>query len=405
MLQIKPLNFIKALSTALELSRTGISMHHCRTAIIAKHIGEALELGQNDIQILSYAALLHDIGAAANWDEKHKIAHDDSNDYIFNHAEAGYMLLKDSPQLSPLAAVIRHHHDRYAGGNPSGLSGGAIPLASRIIHLADRLEVSIKTTRHIFFQRSDILRMLRRNKFFDPYIIDAVCSLADKDYFWLDIIDPSYQNRFTQGLEFFGSFAFSSDDIEQIAAVFSDIVDATSSFTAAHSRNVVRICELLAKQYGYSAEELHRLRVAGLLHDIGKLSIPNEVLNKPGKLSATELSLLKQHPYYTLRILEQIDGFETIAAWAAQHHEKLNGNGYPFEIGGAEIGQGSRIMAIADVFSSLVEHRPYKQRFSKDEVLRILQDMVDDNSLDGRIVRDLKDSMQDAWALVQDPVR
>lgn len=404
-MQIQPVTFIKALSTALELSQKGISMHHCRTAIIASHIGQELQLAQNDIQRLCYAALLHDIGAAARWDEKHRIIHDDDSSFIFNHAEEGYSLLKNSPQLCPLAETVRHHHDRYQGGNPSGLSGDAIPLASRIIHVADRLEVSIRPEQHIFFQRDAIMGMLGGNRFFDPNVVAAVASLAGKDYFWLDIIDLSYQNRFLQGLEFFGTIAFSAEDIEQIATLFADVIDATSAFTAAHSKNVVRIAELVAKQYGFSTEELHRLRVAGLLHDIGKLSIPNEILNKPGKLSPVELSLLKQHPYYTLRILQQIDGFETVAAWASQHHEKLSGHGYPFQLDGAEIGLGSRIMAVADVFASLVEHRPYKPRLGPDEVLRLLQEMVEDGSLDGRIVGELRESVREAWELVRDPIR
>lgn len=404
MLQIQPIHFIKALSSALELSQKGISMHHCRTAIIANHIGSELGLGQNDIQTVSYAALLHDIGAAANWDEKHRIVHDDDSGFIFNHAEEGYWLLRESPQLSSLATVVRYHHDRYSGGNPSGFSGQQIPLTSRIIHAADRMEVSITSDRHIFFQRDAVLKGIMNNRFFDPMVVDAVRKLAEKDYFWLDMIDWSYQNRFLQGLEFFGTLSFSADDIEQIAYVFSNVIDATSSFTAAHSKNVVRVAELLASQYGFSNEELQRLRVAGLLHDIGKLSIPNEILNKAGKLAPTELRMLKQHPYYTLRVLQQIDGFDSIAAWASQHHEKLGGQGYPFCLKSEEIGLGSRIMAVADVFSSLAEHRPYKEPLQPEQTLRMMQEMVTDQSLDGRIVRDIGECMSEAWRLVADPL-
>ncbi|MDR7866633.1 MAG: HD domain-containing protein [Sporomusaceae bacterium] len=326
---IHPVNFIQAMSTALEMSSKGISSHHCRTAIIVKHIGEELNLTQNDMQVLIYASLLHDIGAAANWDEKHNIVHVDKDESIFNHAEAGYNLLKDSAQLSPLSSAIRHHHDRFNGGNPSGLSGYDIPLVSRIIHVADRIEVSIMSDCHIFPQREKIIVAIRDNSFFDPEIVDVVSGFALKDYFWLDIVNPSYQSRFLRGLDYFGKLKFSAHDIEQIAHIFANVVDATSSYTATHSKNVARIAELLAHMYGFSEEEQQLFRMAGLLHDIGKLSIPNEILDKPGNLNFAEASIVVQHPYYTLRVLEQIEGFDMLAIWASRHHEKLNGAGYP----------------------------------------------------------------------------
>lgn len=132
----------KALSSALELSVTGISEHHHRTAMIARNIGSELGISQNQMEILIYASLLHDIGAASNWHEKHFIVHNDDDMVVFNHAEAGYHILEGSSQLGILAESIRYHHDRYCGGNPSGFVGTEIPLLSRIIHVADRIEAT-----------------------------------------------------------------------------------------------------------------------------------------------------------------------------------------------------------------------------------------------------------------------
>lgn len=401
---IHPVNFIQAMSTALEMSSKGISSHHCRTAIIAKHIGAAVNLSQHDLQILIYASLLHDIGAAANWDEKHNIVHTDKGKKIFDHAEAGYFLLKDSIQLSPLSNAIRHHHDRYHGGNPSGFMGADIPLVSQIIHIADRMEVSINPAQHIFSQRDFIISSIRDTNFFDTYLVDVVNNLSLKDYFWLDVVNPSYQNRFLRGLDFFGKLTFTANDIEQIAYIFSNVVDATSSFTAAHSKNVARISEFLARLYGFSEEEQQWFRMAGLLHDIGKLSIPNKILDKAGKLTSAESSIVLQHPYYTLRVLEQIEGFDLVATWASQHHEKLNGKGYPFKIACTTISLGSRIVAVADVFSALLERRPYRDRLSLEKSIKIMKDMVSDGSLDYKVVRNLEEADQKAWELINDEV-
>lgn len=145
------------MSTALELTSKGISKHHLETAIISNSIALHLQLPQDTLQTLLNSALLHDIGAASNWEEKHLIIHNDQNAFIFNHAEVGNKILKDSRHLSALSIPIRHHHDRFSGGNPSDLRGQDIPLLSRIIHLADRIDVLIDKNDHIFNQRNKIL--------------------------------------------------------------------------------------------------------------------------------------------------------------------------------------------------------------------------------------------------------
>lgn len=184
---IHPVDLIKALSSSLELSVTGISDHHHRTAIIARNIGAELGISQNQLEVLIYASLLQDIGAASNWDEKHFVIPNEDDMMVFNHAEAGYKLLKDSPQLGILAEPIRYHHDRYYGGNPSGFTGTEIPLLSRIIHVADRIEVKIDNSQHIFIQR--IINSLESNEYFDMEIVDAVKTAGKKECFWLDMVN------------------------------------------------------------------------------------------------------------------------------------------------------------------------------------------------------------------------
>lgn len=389
-LKINPISFINAISNALELSAVGISKHHHRTAIIAQYIGKYLIISQNELQVLIYSALLHDIGAAADWDEKHFITHEENDIRIFNHAEEGYNILKESPQLGLLAIPIRYHHDRFNGKNPSGLNGKDIPLISRIIHIADRIEVQIDKECHIFNQCNDIISNIENCDFYDQDLVKVVKELSKTQYFWLDIVNPEYEKNFLNNLCFFGKLLFDIDDMTIIAEMFSKIIDATSHYTASHSRNVANVAKFLAEKRGFCENEVKEFYLAGLLHDLGKLAIPNEILNKPGKLTREEFNIIKQHPYYSHRILEQVDGFENIAQWVGAHHETLDGKGYPYKQKPENIKLGSRILSVADVFSALIEDRPYRKGMPVSEAIDIMDCMVQDLKLDINIVDDVK---------------
>ncbi len=385
-LKIHPISFIKAMSSALELTSKGISKHHLETAIIANSIAHQLQLSQDALQTLLYSALLHDLGAASNWEEKHLIMHDDQQAGIFNHAEAGYKVLKGSRHLSVLSIPIRYHHDRFSGGNPSGLSGQDIPLLSRIIHIADRIDVLIDKNDHIFNQRNRILDYIEKPDMFDPELIQVVKHLAKTESFWLDIVNSSYHQGFLNELDFLGKLMFDSDDLIQIAEIFSNIVDETSPFTVNHSKNVAIVSSALAKIHGYNQEEIKMFYLAGLLHDLGKLAVPNAILTKPGKLSEKEFDLIKQHPYYSFRILEQIEGFNHIATWVSQHHESLDAQGYPFKLTMDKISLGARIITVADVFCALTEDRPYRSGLDVVQTLEIMTNMAMQHKLDTHIV-------------------
>lgn len=164
----------------------------------------------------------------------------------------------------------------------------------------------------------------------------------------------------------------SLDEMVKLTEFMSRVVDFRSPFTAMHSAGVAATAAALAKRAGMSEDECRQIRIAGYLHDIGKLKIPNEILEKPGKLTDEEFHIMKEHAYFTWLILKDVKGFEQITAWAAFHHEKLNGTGYPFHLLQDELPLGSRIMAVADIFSALTEDRPYRKSMEKEKVMDIL---------------------------------
>ncbi|OQA12619.1 MAG: Cyclic di-GMP phosphodiesterase response regulator RpfG [bacterium ADurb.Bin363] len=133
------------------------------------------------------------------------------------------------------------------------------------------------------------------------------------------------------------------------------------------------------------------MKVAGYLHDLGKLAVPTEILEKPGSLSYEDFSIVRSHTYYTYRTLENIAEFDIINNWASFHHERMDGRGYPFHLKKQDLSLGSRIMALADVFTALSEDRPYRKGMSPDRAMKIIEEMANNSSLDKNILSLLRD--------------
>ncbi|WP_207722332.1 HD-GYP domain-containing protein [Acetobacterium fimetarium] len=174
-----------------------------------------------------------------------------------------------------------------------------------------------------------------------------------------------------------------------MAKLFARVIDFRSNFTAVHSEGVAAVARRLAQLSKCDEMTCKKILAAGYVHDIGKLMVPAEILEKPGKLSEEEFAVIKGHTYYTYVLLDQVKGLEEINAYASMHHERLDGTGYPFKLKGEELSLGSRIMAVADVFTALTENRPYRKGMQKDAVIEILRNMADDNKIDKEIVETL----------------
>ncbi|MGC9140635.1 HD-GYP domain-containing protein [Athalassotoga sp.] len=139
------------------------------------------------------------------------------------------------------------------------------------------------------------------------------------------------------------------------------------------------------------------IEIAGLLHDIGKISIPLDILTKPSKLKKTEFELIKDHVEEGYKILKQIKDFEAIAMMVRQHHERLNGSGYPFRINGNEITVGGKILAVADVVEAMSSHRPYRAALGIEAAL----DEINKNAgilYDEDVVRACQKVFENGWA-------
>lgn len=171
--------------------------------------------------------------------------------------------------------------------------------------------------------------------------------------------------------------------------VLATTMDRRNPETAGHSQRVALSAEILARRMGMSALEVEKIRYAGLLHDVGKVGVKDAVLTKPGRLTDEEYEQIKAHALYTRQILEQVrflEGFEDIPVIAGQHHEKLDGSGYPFGEHAETITIGGRLLAVADIFDALRQRRVYKPPMSVEKTLGILHEESEKGFLDAKAV-------------------
>jgi len=396
--KIQLYKLLRSLSLAMDYQRNGLMRHHQRVALIASYIAREMQLEESDLPLLYCSAVIHDAGTSTFREKANLENFDVQNPW--EHCQKGAALLHNLQILAPLSEIVLHHHDRWDGQNPSGLAGNAIPLFSRIIFLADRVDVLSHQPGNILDHREQIMQKIsaRAGTMFDPDLVDIFLQVARKESLWLDLTSEFIDIHLSKRLRTC-PVVTGQDEIIGISRIFAEIIDGKSPFTYRHSRLVAEVAALLARRAGFDPVQQKNMYVAGLLHDLGKLSVPEEVLEKPAELSKQEFNIIKRHTYVTYQILGLIDGFEEINQWASYHHEKLNGQGYPFHLRGEELPPGSRIMAVADIFSALVEDRPYRKGMPRHKVEKILGDMVDGGSIDGDVVQLLASHYQEAVSL------
>ncbi|MFH1954292.1 MAG: HD domain-containing phosphohydrolase [Pseudomonadota bacterium] len=146
-------------------------------------------------------------------------------------------------------------------------------------------------------------------------------------------------------------------------------VEIRDPYTAGHQRGVVQIACAIAKEMSLSEHQINGIRMAGIIHDIGKISVPAEILSKPGRITENEFGIIKAHPQIAYDILKGIDFPWPVAQIVLQHHERMDGSGYPQGILGEEILTESRILAVADIVEAMASHRPYRPALGIDKAL------------------------------------
>jgi putative nucleotidyltransferase with HDIG domain len=420
-LQIPLSRVIGALSYALDLTEGEPSGHAVRTCRIGMRLAETIGLDDERRSQLFYALLLKDAGCSAN--SAKMAALFGADDHVIKRsskridwsgrlpafawsvrsvapgrslrarldrlraikaegavtralmrarcergAEIALMLGLDVPTAEAIRTLDEHWD---GGGQPQGMRGEEIPLLGRILCLAQTVEI---------FHRAGGVRAAwavarrRRRLWFDPALVDALGTFRDDAAFWSahdagDVTAWEPEDR-----------RVVADDarLDRIADAFAGVVDAKSPWTYRHSDRTCLIVMSLASELGADAGLLRDLRRAALLHDLGKLSVSNRILDKPARLTPAEFARVREHPVVTERILERVPGCEHLARMAGSHHERLDGSGYPHGLDGRELSMPMRLLAVADVYEALTSDRPYRSALASEDALAAMRPDVPD---------------------------
>jgi HD-GYP domain-containing protein (c-di-GMP phosphodiesterase class II) len=451
---------LAALTYALDLTDGQRPGHTLRTAVIAMRLGAAVGLDTEMLSALYYAALLKDSGCSSNAarmaalfgsdDQSVKLSmrlvdwHDQwrtlrkaarncgvgrspfaairhfvqlvgtpsfTREIITARCERGAQIALGLGFPPETSDAIQHVDEHWCGlGHPTGLTGDAIPILSRILLLAQTLEA--------FWTEEGLTAAVamvkkRRATWFDPFMVDEVVSWRRDTAWWASIADIDRIGATVLALEP-GSHPFIATDerLDRIAYAFAAVIDAKTPFTYRHSTNVAGYGAAISVALGHDELISRDILRAGLLHDIGKLGVSNRILDKPSRLDAAERAVMMKHPVWTWEILERVPAFYRFALPASLHHERIDGRGYPWGLDGDALDASARVLGVADVYEAVTADRPYRTAMTITDAVAVLEkeagsafdrEMVDvavELALNGTLAR-VAEGSQDPFAALE----
>lgn len=391
--------FLLAVSDALdfvEIDTLGASSFHTkRVAYISLRIAEYFNYSKEELFDLCSFSILHDNGLS-----EESCANDASlNPEVKNihvmekytaHCEIGERNIIDFPFFTNNKNIVKYHHENFDGSGFFGLKEEEIPHMAQIIALADTVDNLFHFEIPSIENRKKIREFINKNvnRYYSPKLVEVFNQIEKDTSFWLDLQSTKLEEIILRKLPNF-ILDIEFEKLVNLTEVFRKIVDSNSKFTARHSSGLSQKVQTMAKYYKYDEEKVYKLTIAANLHDLGKLAIPNSILDKNGKLTEEEFAIIKSHTYYTRQALEKIDGFEEIVEWASNHHEKLDGKGYPYQMTKDKLCFDSRLMTCLDIYQALTEDRPYREGMGHEKAMDILYNQASSGYIDLNIVKDV----------------
>lgn len=419
---------LSALSFALDLTEGAVPGHALRSCLLGMRLAGRLGLPPGQMTSLYYALLLKDVGCSSNaarmcqiigggderavksgvkledwtrparpslaalrllWnnvspgagtlgrvvDILHiaRAQHKNNEEVILLRCDRGASILREFGLGDVAAEAVRGLDEHWDGsGYPERRRRNAIPLEARILAVAQHLDVfaSEKGT-------ATAMAVLRERggRWFDPDLVRLAESMDREGLLWHGALRDVPENE-TRGrvldLAQEPAARLSAEDIDRICAGFAGAVDAKSHFTFRHSMGVTEAATRIARQLGLNGQRQKFIERAALLHDLGKLRVPNSILDKPGRLDEWEWKIVEEHPGLTREILARIRSFGEMAQIAGAHHEKLDGSGYPDHLTAEQLPLEARLLTVADIYGALTEDRPYRQGLCAEQALEIM---------------------------------
>jgi HD-GYP domain-containing protein (c-di-GMP phosphodiesterase class II) len=379
----------RAITVALDIVEgelLGASTHHGkRIAVLSAAMGRFFGMDDSAISALTTCALFHD-SALTEYILAEFHGHDPA---MQMHCLYGQRNAESLLHNQDIRGFILYHHERADGNGPFGRKQDQYPLGAEIIAAADMLDVSQHLQRILPSGLEDIRKRISREAgvVFTERTAEALLSVLDKNML-ARLQDDQIFETTEQAIPVWITDV-EDEAIFQIAALTAHIIDYKSRFTKNHSVQISNRSWLMSGYYNYDMPLRAQIYLAAALHDIGKLATPATILEKAGKLSDEEFTIIKDHVRYTEEILTGVTGLESICDLAIKHHEKLDGSGYHRGKKADELDFNARLLACLDIYQAITEARPYHGRRSHAETISILRDMSDKGLIDKAISRDL----------------
>jgi HD-GYP domain-containing protein (c-di-GMP phosphodiesterase class II) len=415
---------LAALSISIDLG-LGLPMEHVlRSSLLASMLADALDLSDDERATVYYTNLVLWIGCHADSHEFSRWFGDDlamrRDSYQLDWSGLRYMrfLLQRTGSHQPvprrtqllftlmlapraqMAALIHSHclsaglmaqrvgldrtvaeavecaFERWDGsGLPAGIRGDRIPLATRVVQLAETCEVHLRTQ-----GTSGALAMTRERsgKQFDPKLVLALAACRDRINALPD------QDVWTKALELApdGDVMLRGADLDSLLGAVGDFADLKCPFTVGHARAVAELGAAAATRMGLASGDVDVVRRAALVHDLGRMGVPNSVWERSAPLSESDRERIRLYPYLTGRILNRVRGLERVTAVAEAHRERLDGSGYPRGLNGSALPITQRVLAVADSYRGSLEQRPHRPALGREAAAVRLRAEADGGRLD-----------------------
>lgn len=386
-----PLNdLLYALSRALdcvEQDLLGVTSNHGkRVAYVSMQICRAMGLSDPEVFDMVGCAILHDNALTAYMLEAGPgdISRLEHFPYHCTRGEENAMAF---PFAGDCSGIVLHHHENWDGSGFHKLAGSDIPLRASILRLADNMDLCLRMgdSRPGLDQEMRSHALEHSGTLYAPATVDAFLDIVSPD-FVLDLSNQRIGSALAANVPNI-RVDLSTEQLLKVCSIFAFIIDAKSPFTKNHSSGLAEKISQLAQNYGIQDEHRDKLMIAAYLHDVGKLVTPLTILEKPASLSEEEFAVMRQHANMTWEILKEVHGLKEITAWSANHHEKLNGSGYPYGHTQTELPFECRLMGCCDVYQALTEDRPYRASMNHEQAMCVLNEMAERGELDNDIVR------------------
>lgn len=384
---IKKDKIIETCAIGIQLHDKRLIAHGERVAFIAHQIFQECKIKNMNLSILLLLCIFHDIGAYKTDEIDNMFQFETRN--VHDHSIYGYLFLKYFFPWPEYSEAILYHHKSYKLMHKENCK--CYQYAS-IINLADRIDVavlngmkkdeiiaSISTCKYNYEQVNALKHIL--------YTTDLYEVLKSKHIINIyEILNNAINITYKDALSLLRMLVYS--------------IDFKSAVTVVHSINTAAIAAYLAKYLNLPFQNIQKINIAALVHDIGKLAIPINILEKTGSLSPKEMDVMREHVMFSEKLLKNILPIDILHI-AVRHHEKLDGSGYPYGLTAEQLTLEDRIVAVADIMSALISKRSYKNKFSIVKTINILNSMADRKLIDSTLVQIVSENAEELWDFIQ----